>query len=51
MEKTQSKALVDRHGRGTAWEWHGMCESTFNYTQEKIYQFLSLPVICFVINA
>jgi hypothetical protein len=27
--KTQSKALVERHGRGTAGERHGMCESGF----------------------
>jgi hypothetical protein len=26
MEKTQSKPLAARHGRGTAWEQHGMCE-------------------------
>jgi hypothetical protein len=41
MGKTQSKALAERHGRGTAgkryrngmetaWERHGMCESAFN---------------------
>jgi hypothetical protein len=40
MGKTQSKALTERHGRGTAgerhgngmgtaWERHGMCESSF----------------------
>jgi hypothetical protein len=27
MGNTQSKALAERHGMGTAWEWHGMCES------------------------
>jgi hypothetical protein len=27
MGKTQFKPLVERHGRGTAWERHGMCES------------------------
>jgi hypothetical protein len=26
MGKTQSKPLAARHGRGTAWERHGMCE-------------------------
>jgi hypothetical protein len=26
MGKTQSKPLAERHGRGTAWERHGMCE-------------------------
>jgi hypothetical protein len=40
MGNTQSKALVERRGRGTAgelqgngmgtaWKWHGMCESAF----------------------
>jgi hypothetical protein len=26
MGKTQSKPLAARHGRGAAWERHGMCE-------------------------
>jgi hypothetical protein len=25
--KTQSKALAERHGMGTAWERHGMCHT------------------------
>jgi hypothetical protein len=29
MGKTQSKLLAERHGRGTAGERHGMCESNF----------------------
>jgi hypothetical protein len=29
MGKTRSKALAERHGRGTAWEQHGVCESAF----------------------
>jgi hypothetical protein len=29
MGKTQSKPLAARHGRGMAWEWHGMCELPF----------------------
>jgi hypothetical protein len=29
MGKTQSKALAERHGRGTASERHDMCESAF----------------------
>jgi hypothetical protein len=29
MGKTQSKLLAERHGRGTAWARHGMCESAF----------------------
>jgi hypothetical protein len=39
MEMTQSKPLAERHGRGTAWEWHGMCELAFRV---KSYQVLSL---------
>jgi hypothetical protein len=27
MGETPSKALAEQHGRGTAWERHGMCES------------------------
>jgi hypothetical protein len=33
MGKTQSKALAERHGRGKAWERHGMCESALNLPQ------------------
>jgi uncharacterized protein len=44
MVNTQSKVLVERHGRGTAGEWqgngmgtawerHGMCESALNVLQ------------------
>ena len=29
MGKTHSKPLAARHGRGTAWAWHAMCESAF----------------------
>jgi hypothetical protein len=29
MGKTHSKPLVARHGRGTAWARHAMCESAF----------------------
>jgi len=29
MGKTYSKPLAARHGRGTAWAWHAMCESAF----------------------
>ena len=28
--KTYSKPLAARHGRGTAWEWHAMCESALS---------------------
>jgi hypothetical protein len=30
MGKTHSKPLAARHGRGTAWARHSMCESAFN---------------------
>jgi hypothetical protein len=29
MGNTHSKALAARHGRGTAWAQHAMCESAF----------------------
>jgi hypothetical protein len=29
MRKTHSKPLAARHGRGTAWARHAMCESAF----------------------
>jgi len=29
MGKTHSKPLTARHGRGTAWAWHVVCESAF----------------------
>jgi hypothetical protein len=29
MGKTQYKPLAERHVRGTAWKWHGMCELAF----------------------
>ena len=31
MGKTHSKLLAARHGRGTAWERHAVCESAFNH--------------------
>ena len=37
MGKTYFKTLAARHGRGTAWEKHAMCESAFNH-------FLTNPV-------
>jgi hypothetical protein len=30
MGKTHSKPLAARHGRGTAWARHAMCESALN---------------------
>jgi len=32
MGKTHSKPLAARHGRGTAWARHAMCESAFRVT-------------------
>jgi hypothetical protein len=31
MGKKHSKPLAARHGRGTAWAWHAMCESAFRF--------------------
>jgi hypothetical protein len=35
MGKTQSKPSATRHGRGTAWALHGMCELAFTVTPTK----------------
>jgi hypothetical protein len=35
MGKTHSKPLAARHGRGTAWARHAMCESAFTHTCDK----------------
>jgi hypothetical protein len=32
MGKTHSKPLAARHGRGTAWARHAMCESALTET-------------------
>jgi hypothetical protein len=37
MGKTQSKLLVTRHGRGTAWARHGMCESALKLLAPKFF--------------
>jgi hypothetical protein len=36
MGKTQSNDLAERHGRGTAGERHGMCESAFSLQSNSI---------------
>jgi hypothetical protein len=35
MGKTHSKPLTARHGRGTAWARHAMCESAFSGTARQ----------------
>ena len=39
MGKTHTKSLAARHGRGTSWERHAMCESAFivSYFQTREY--------------
>ena len=34
MGKTHSKPLAAQHGRETAWAWHAMCESAFNFLRQ-----------------
>jgi len=41
MGKTHSKPLVAKHGRGTAWAWHAMCESAFRDQCKSLYQFIN----------
>jgi hypothetical protein len=36
MGKTHSKPLAARHGRGTAWARHAMCESVFNCMKDTM---------------
>jgi hypothetical protein len=35
MGKTHSKPLAARHGRGTAWAQHAMCESAFKQSSKQ----------------
>jgi hypothetical protein len=42
MGKSQSKPLAERHGRGTAWERHGMCDSALRWSRQKTCQ-VGLP--------
>jgi hypothetical protein len=37
MGKTHSKLLAARHGRGTAWARHAMCESALRVMENHIY--------------
>jgi hypothetical protein len=43
MGKTHSKPLAARHGRGTAWERHAMCESALR-RRSAAARLLELPV-------
>ena len=36
MGKTHSKPLAARHGRGTAWARHAMCESAFSLLPDTV---------------
>ena len=36
MGKTHSKLLAARHGRGTAWARHAMCESALNVSESSV---------------
>ena len=36
MGKTHSKPLAARHGRGTAWARHAMCESAFRVIKSRL---------------
>jgi hypothetical protein len=44
MGKTHSKPLAARHGRGTAWARHAMCESAFTATTCLL---LGFPMVIF----
>ena len=44
MGKTHSKPLAARHGRGTAWAQHAMCESAFTATTCHL---LGFPMVIF----
>jgi hypothetical protein len=46
MEKTHSKTLAARHGRGTAWARHAMYESAFTLTVVFPCFFLSCKAKC-----
>jgi hypothetical protein len=37
MGKTQSKPLAARHGRGTEWEQHGVCELPLTFRDRAAY--------------
>jgi len=41
MGKTHSKPLATRHGRGTAWARHAMCESALKLLKEYRHQLIN----------
>jgi hypothetical protein len=43
MGKTHSKLLASRHGRGTAWARHAMCESALNVSLRRGTGLVLLP--------
>jgi hypothetical protein len=45
MGKTHSKPLAARHGRGTAWARHAMCESAFTVLTST-YHHKRLAFVC-----
>jgi hypothetical protein len=44
MGKTHSKALAERHGRGTTWERHGMCKSALSVQ-------LAMHICCIILSS
>jgi hypothetical protein len=51
LGKLHSKHLAARHGRGTAWARHAMCESTFTRLPTSFTQFRYLPLTVFPFKA
>ena len=43
MGKTHSKPLAARHGRGTAWERHAMCESALKRQIDVLEKYFQFP--------
>jgi len=48
MGKTHSKPLAARHGRGTVWEWHAVCELalTHSHTHTPYLQVCVCVCVC-----
>ena len=45
MGKTHSKPLAARHGRGTGWARHAMCESAFKSQQLRLSPSVHLKLV------